>query len=101
MNNTTRRTDSEKEALVARFLDENYYGPGLKGTEWERVRDKARQLRGADVVIAGKVVIDEKTKLYPLNKLQGAICHELSQVTWGGQTVDGWYVAPGQLTTHY
>lgn len=81
-NMTTRNTDMKKEALVQRWLDENYYTPTLSALHWERCMDKERQFKGADIVVEVQcgvsAFIDEKTKLYPMNTELPCLCHEAS-----------------------
>lgn len=102
---TTRNTDMKKEALVQRWLDENYYTPTLSALHWERCMDKERQFKGADIVVEVQcgvsAFIDEKTKLYPMNTELPCLCHEASQVNRAGYVQEGWLTDPKSMTTHY
>lgn len=99
MPQSTRRYDQNCEAIISRYLDTYFYA--LYDDESERVYDKERQCMGADVIVNGRTFIDEKVKLYPLNVFIGRLAFELQSKDRSGNFIDGWFVNPKSITTHY
>ena len=93
MSNRYQDTINSKE--VEKFLNKYLYKK-----EFERVSDKARQLKGIDVIY-GDYIIDEKCALDYINKNLQTFSFELSSVNKSGQRYDGWLINKELETTHY
>lgn len=99
MYGSTRAYDMRCERIVSEFLDTYFYS--MYDVSTERVYRRELQLNGADVIVDGKMYIDEKLKLYPLNEFITCLAFELQFYTSGRRLVEGWFLKDDSITTHY
>lgn len=95
-------TDRKIEQQIAAWMDRYFYSR-LKCSSDRIPSDDPRQMHGVDVVLDGKICIDEKAKYRSnmLNQTINSIGFEISRYCRDGQLRHGWYVDPSELTTHY
>lgn len=96
-----RNDDERIEGIVSEYLDRFFYGPisREKHIRFERVRDRARQVRGIDVIL-GNSTIDEKAKYHDcLNRVIPYLSFELSFIDRSMHLHDGWFLTG--RNTHY
>lgn len=95
------KTDRAIEQRISNWMDKYYY-PNLKCTA-ERIHDMKRQCLGIDIILNGKICIDEKAKYRSgyFNKIIPSIGFEIDRFCRDGQRRIGWYVDSQAKTTHY
>ena len=82
MIESLRASDSSAERALGAFLDEHFYEVlhrSVSGFEYERVKDRKRQLEGMDVIVdygGRRVIIDEKAALHYVNSSNCRRCKE-------------------------
>lgn len=97
-----RKDDEKIEGIISVFLDRYFYGriSNEKNIRFERVRDRARQVKGIDVIM-GCSTIDEKVKFHDgtINRVLQYPSFELSFFDRSRRLHDGWFIS-GE-NTHY
>lgn len=96
-----RQDDEKVEGIISDYLDRYFYGPisREKNIPFVRVRDRARQVRGIDVIL-GHSTIDEKAKYHEcMDRAIPFLCFELSFIDRSNRLHDGWFMT-GE-NTHY
>ena len=103
-----RVIDSIAERALGDFLDEHFYEALHRqdaAFEYERVRDRSRQLRGMDVIVDyhdNHIVIDEKAALHWINQDLRTFSFELSSLQSGHRDpVPGWLYNSNAETNRY
>jgi len=90
-----RKDDEKVESIISDFLDRYFYGPisREKNIRFERVRDRAKQVRGIDVIL-GHTTIDEKVKYHDgcINRILKYPSFELSFIDRSNRLHDGWFL---------
>ena len=102
---TQRQKDCSIEQKTSKLLDQYYTKNGIK---FERVTDKARQVKGIDLILFGKsgksIKIDEKAKYRGLQS-EGAqlksYSFEVSRLCADGKRRDGWFIDKNIETDFY
>jgi hypothetical protein len=87
-----RKSDERAADAVAQFLDERFY---TECSDVERVMDKARQVRGLDIIFTyngRKYLCDEKAAVQYANKRLGTFALELTMIDRGGYEHIGWFL---------
>ena len=108
MVESLRASDSSAERALGAFLDEHFYEVlhrSVSGFEYERVKDRKRQLEGMDVIVdygGRRVIIDEKAALHYVNSNLKTFAFELSSLQRGHRDpVPGWLYNPTAKTNRY
>ena len=98
-----RRDNDEKlEQIAASFIDKYFWGKTPHTIE--RVYDKERQFAGEDLIVNGKLIIDEKVKnASHINKRANAPSVEILTTDNATHTYDckGWFIKPDMKTNVY
>jgi len=93
--------DIKKEAILAKFLDQQYQKNNLK---INRISDKESQFKGIDLIIEGKedikYKVDEKAQLHYLNKNLPTFALEISYFK-DSILKQGWLFDPSKETELY
>lgn len=105
-----RPMDMRSEKALADFMDDFFY-PTLKGKDnkeisHERIKDRARQLRGIDVILIDgngkKTIVDEKASMHYGNCMLPTFAFELSSIQTGDSIpVEGWLTKDDMDTDYY
>jgi hypothetical protein len=98
------KEDLEKERLLFRLLD-SYYQKHLKHYTFLRIRDKALQLKGVDLILTHNTTkrsyyIDEKAQLDYINEELPTFAFEISYQKNGDQK-KGWFFDTKKETDFY
>ena len=101
---TQRDFDIAVETAAAKRIDSFY---AARGVRFERVKDRARQFKGIDIILFGKnrqIKIDEKAKYRGLQE-DGAklksYSFEVSRLCKDGEYHNGWFIDPDIETDYY
>lgn len=96
--------DQQIEQRVAAILDSFYTSRNI---QFERVKDKERQVKGIDLILttkSGKTInIDEKCKYYGLqnNKILESYSFEINRKCRDGIRRNGWFIDNAMMTDFY
>ena len=101
---TQRDFDIAVETAAAKRIDSFY---AARGVRFERVKDRARQFKGIDIILFGKnrqIKIDEKAKYRGLQE-DGAklksYSFEVSRLCKDGEYRNGWFIDSNIETDYY
>jgi hypothetical protein len=103
MTSTLRKTDSEAESEVAKFLDKYFYPRHTKNLI--RYTDIAHQMHGIDLQFdynnVSNMLVDEKAAVHYANKNLPTFAFEVNFLLSSGQLADGWLHDKNKSTQYY
>lgn len=87
---STRQDDVKLERLASEWLD-RYFWRRVFNNKFERCMDRERQLKGIDLVLNGRIKVDEKLKIKGcLNRVYRWPGFEMSLML-NGEVREGWF----------
>lgn len=99
-----RISDTEKEKIIASFLDEKLYSK-LEFANFERITDRTNQLKGIDVKIKhadfGDLIVDEKAQIHYIDKNLPTYAFEIDFKNYQDKLITGWLFDENKETNYY
>ena len=99
---TIREYDEHCEKMVSQFLDEHFYKLIPEIGNFERITDKAKQVKGVDVIINyndKQTYVDEKAAVKYIKLKTFAL--ELSFLNRFGKLQTGWFLDEEKINDYY